>query len=991
MRTRRVGFAVLFLLAVGVTSASAQVRVVTGRVINAVSGDPIVSAQVSVVGTTISTVTAEDGSFTIPVPAGTVQLIVRRIGYRRSEVTVSAVTNNVQVSLEADALRLDEVVISGQATGIDRRNLPNAISTVSGEELRRVPAETIERFLQGRVAGANIQSNSGAPGGGLAVELRGVTSFIGRSPLYVIDGVVVSDQAIPSNINEVTDASGGSNPSLTQDNQVNRIVDINPADIESIEILKGASASAIYGSRASSGVVIITTRRGSPGRPQVNVSQRFGFFDLSNTLSRQYETAADVDATFGAGTAASFNFDPNFNLEQKLADRNALSFESSVSISGGDEDTRYFVSGLWKDDEGIVNNTGFEKQSIRMNLDQVLSDKFRLQVSTNIVHSLGERGISNNDNSGASPWFTLASTPRFADLTRQADGTYPVNPFERSNPAQTLDLLTNEEDVWRFIGSARAEWDVVQKTNTTLQFIGIAGVDRFSQKNELLFPPSLQFEDDDGLPGTSLLSNSDNENLNLSGNVVLQKSSSDGNLVSTTSAGVQYDTRDLNTARITTRNLLAGQANINQGSNVAVQELRQRVEDLGFYLQEEVLINDRLTLTAGVRADQSSANTDDSKLFYYPKAAAAYRFPVSSGLLDEFKIRAAYGESGNQPLFGQKFSPLEGRVNIQSILGLQLPAGVANQIVVTEIKPERQREFEVGFDATFSGGRANLEATAFFRKVTDLLLPRQLAPSSGFTQEIFNGGSMRVNGFEAALGLVPFQTVDFSWIFRSTFTLTRSNITDLPVPNFFPQNAGFGPDLGQFRIEQGQSATSIWGNIPDGAGGANLGKIDDSNPDFRVGFTNDVTFGAFNVFTLLDWQQGGAAVNLTGLLFDAGLNSEDCQVDLDQDPCLGSATNPGRLRTFGTNTAVYIESTTFLKMRELTVSWNLPQSFVRSVWGQLDNARLSLSARNVFTITDYTGFDPEVSNFGNQAIGRNIDVAPFPPSRSFWFGLDLGF
>jgi TonB-linked SusC/RagA family outer membrane protein len=991
MRTRKVGFALLFLLVAGATSAFAQTRVVTGRVTNATTNAPVVSAQITVGGTTITTVTDADGSFTVGVPVGTVQLIVRRIGFKRNTASVSASAGTVQITLEPDVLRLDEVVVTGQATGMERRNLPNAVSTVSGEDMAKVPAATIERFLQGRVAGANIQSNSGAPGGGIAVELRGVTSFIGRSPLYVLDGVIVSDDAIPSNVNEVTNAAGGSNPSLTQDNQVNRIVDINPADIETIEILKGASASAIYGSKASNGVVIITTRRGRPGAPQINVSQRFGFSDLAKNLTREFETAADVDAAFGAGTAAAFNFDPERNVEEALAGRNALSYESSVSVSGGDASTRYFVSGLWKDDEGIMPNTGFEKQSLRLNLDQTVSDRFRFQVSSNMVHTLGQRGVSNNDNTGTSPWFVLASTPRFVDLSQQADGSYPLNPFERSNPIQTMELMRNDEDVWRFIGSARVEADLVQSDRTTLQIIAVGGVDRFSQDNELLFPPDLQFEGDDGLPGTSLLSSTASENINVSGNVVLQTSTVDGNVISTTSAGVQYETRDLNTARITTRNILAGQANINQGSNIAVNEARNRVEDFGLYLQEEVLLNDRLMLTAGIRADQSSANTESDKLFFYPKGAASYRIPMNSGLLEEVKLRAAYGESGNQPLFGQQFSPLEGRVNIESILGLQVPAGINNQIVATDIEPERQREFEAGVDATFAAGRANLEATFFHKRVSDLLLSRQLSPSTGFTQEIFNGGKMRINGFEVALGLVPVQTNDVTWVLRSTFATNTSEITELPVPGFFPQNSGFGPDLGQFRIEEGQSATSIWGNIPDGAGGANLGKIGDSNPDFRAGLTSDITFGDFNVFGLLDWQKGGEAVNLTRLLFDAGNNSADCTNDPETDPCLGSATNPGRLRSFGTNTAVYLESTTFLKLRELTVSWALPQSFVSGVWGALDNARLSLSGRDLITVTDYSGFDPEVSNFGNQAIGRNIDVAPFPRSRSFWFGLDVGF
>jgi TonB-linked SusC/RagA family outer membrane protein len=958
-----------------------------------------VGAEVSVPNTNIRTFVADDGTFRLGIPTEAAQILIRRIGYKRYLITVPAGQNAVDAQLERDILQLEEVVVTGVATGIERRNLANAVATVSSDDVGRVPAASVEQAIAGKVAGADIQSNSGAPGGGIQVRLRGVTSInADAQPIYVVDGIILSDVAIPSNINDVTDATGGSNPALTQDNQVNRIADLNPNDIQSIEILKGASASAIYGSKASNGVIIIRTKRGRVGRPQINFSQQLGFRDLANTLTHEFGDATEVDQAFGAGTAAQYNFDPNRSWEQDLAGSNPLSFESSLGISGGNEDTQYFVSGLYRDEEGIMPNTGFDKQALRLNLDQALGDRLQVQVSTNLIRTLARRGISNNDNTGTSPWFAGASTPRFLDLNRQADGTFPDNPFERSNPIQTVSLLQNDEEVWRLIGSVRVEFDAVRSAQHYLRLIGSAGADRFSQKNELLFPPELQFEDDDGLPGTSLLSNTDNENLNLSGNIVYTYAPGSG-LSATTSAGVQFDTRDLNTSRVTTRNLLSGQSNITQGSVVAVDENRQRVEDLGFYVQEELLINDRLLLTAGVRADQTSSNTRDDKLFFYPKAAASYRFDFERGIFDGLKFRAAYGESGNQPFFGQKFSPLDGTTNIESILGFQVPPGgglLGSKVVVSDIQPERQREFEVGLDASLADGRGSVEATFYTRRVSDLLLDRQLAPSTGFIQETFNGGKLRVNGVEAAISIVPIQTAEVNWVFRSTFNLNRSKVTELPVPSFFPNNAGFGPNFGNFRIEEGKSATQLAGNLPcdefpgtEGcvAGGTFIGQVGEANPDFRASFTNDISWKNLNLFFLWDWQQGGDIVNLTRLLFDAGSNSKDCTYTGDPatDPCIA------RLSTFSTDLRVYIEEGTYLKLREITLSYDLPQSTVSALWGALRSARLKASARNWITITDYTGMDPEVSNFGNQAVGRNIDVAPYPRTRSFWFGFELGF
>lgn len=964
----------------GASNVFAQTRVITGNVSDALTNDPLSGVRVEALGTTTSTLTDADGNFNIGVPVTASELLIRRIGYRAVAVNLAGV-NDVQVQLQADIFRLEEIVVTGQATGIVRRNLANAVSTVSGTDLQRVPAASIEMALVGKVAGANIQQNSGSPGGGVQVELRGVSSINANAqPLYVIDGIIVSDVAIPSNTNAVTRAASGSNASSVQDGQVNRIVDINPHDIENIEILKGASASAIYGSKASNGVIIITTRRGRVGRPQIRLSQRFGTFRRSNSIGmRNFADAAAIDDAFGAGTSAGFT-NERFDLEELLAGRGALSTETSASVSGGTPTTRYFMSGLWKSDEGIMENTGFDKQSLRLNIDQDLGN-IRVAVSSNLIHTLARRGLTNNDNAGVSPYMVFAFTPNFVDLSQNADGTYPDNPFERSNPLQTLSLMTNIEDVWRFMGSARIEFDAMTSENSSLRFIGVGGVDRFSQNNELLFPRELQFEDDDGLPGTSLFTTSSNENINIGLNAIFNYSPVNGSMSSTSSFGLQYETRDLNIVRITARNIASGLGHINAGTNVQVFENRARVEDFGFFLQEELLLNDRFLLTAGLRADQSSTNSASDDIFVYPKAAASYRFDMD-GFFSGLKIRGAYGEAGNQPNAVARFTSYNATANIEGSPGLQVSGPIAD----SDLRPERQREFEFGVDIEFGDARATLEATAFTRTVSDLILTRTLAPSRGYTFETFNGGEMRVRGFEAALNLVAAQSPNMTWIVRTTFSLNRSKITNLPVPAFVPANAGFGTGLGAFFIEEGASATQIVGPQPDCASGRNFCRVGDSNPDFRASFINDLSFGSLNLFFLLDWQKGSDIINLTRLLFDAGGNS----IDYDDPGTDGNPLGLSRLIAFGVDGTTYLESASFLKMRELTLSWDIPESVFSSLWGAVDTARLTFSVRNVFTITNYSGIDPEVSNFGNQAVGRNIDVAPFPPSRSFWLGINLG-
>jgi TonB-dependent SusC/RagA subfamily outer membrane receptor len=260
------------LVLLGAGTARAQTRQITGTVLEAGTRAPIAAAQVFVKGTTIGTLTRENGSFTLQVPAAAATLMVRRIGYPKTEILVAATAPSVEIVLRRDALKLDQVIITGQATGISRRNLATSVATVSADEVTKVSAQSIENAFQGKIAGAQISQSTGAPGGGNRIRIRGISSILGSAqPLYVIDGVIVSDVAVGSGTNKVTKASGTAISVASQEAPVNRIADLNPNDIENVEVLKGSAASAIYGSKASGGVVIITTRRGNVGAPKFNL------------------------------------------------------------------------------------------------------------------------------------------------------------------------------------------------------------------------------------------------------------------------------------------------------------------------------------------------------------------------------------------------------------------------------------------------------------------------------------------------------------------------------------------------------------------------------------------------------------------------------------------------------------------------------------------------------------------------------------------------
>jgi len=973
MRPRLVWLALLGLFLLPRTGA-AQGRVLTGTVRDSATGAAIAGATVTVEGTRLGAYAKENGTFLLTnVPDSEVVILVRFIGYKRRTVQVPAEESTVDIAIVRDFLKLEEIVVTGQATGVAKQNLPNAVATVSADELVRAPAQTLESALQGKVPGAYIQQNGGAPGGGIQVNLRGISTINGGAdPLFVVDGIVVSNAAIPNGQNAVTAAAAGGNAS-NQDNAVNRIADLNPADIERIEILKGGSAAAIYGSKATNGVVIITTKRGQVGKPQFNFTQRFGFSQISRKLGqRVFNDSSEAFSVYDSSLVRAF-FVPGkrVDYEDLLYGRQGLSTETEGSVTGGTEQTRYFISGLVNNDKGIALNSGYKKQGLRVNLDQTLSSRVNLSVSTNLIHSQAERALSNNDNSGTSPGLVLPFTPSFFD-PRAQNGIYPVNPFERSNPLQTLALLKNDEDVWRALGTITARISLMTRETQRLNVTVIGGADYFSQRNNFLSPPELQFEPNDGQPGTVVLGKASNLSTNLAVNAAHNYTPASKKFDATTSVGVQYEDRELNATSNVARTLVSGQSSPDQAASRDVSEFINKVRDFGVFGQEELLLMDRrLLLTVGLRADRSSSNGNPDKYFAYPKAATSYRIIKPFGGVDEVKVRAAYGETGNQPVFGAKFTPdtsltTNGRVGTL----------VSQRLGDPNIRPERQKEIEAGFDAQIANGRAQLSFSVYQRRITDLLLEQTLAPSTGYSTRIFNsGGVLRNRGMEIGLQLVPAQSSALYWVFGTTFSLNRSKITSLPIPPF--QTGGFGTSLGVFQIEKGKSATQIIGLV-----NGQQEAIGDAYPDFQMGFSNDVEWKRFRLGMQWDWKQGGDVINLTRLLFDAGQNSAD-----KADGGLARVSKWG-----AGNTKVYLEDGSYFKMRELSLSYDLPERLVTAMFGGgARYTRLTLSGRNLIHFYGYSGYDPEVSNFGNQPIVRNIDVAPYPPSRSFFFSVDVGF
>ena len=980
-------FTALLGLALAGQSALAQGRQITGTVVEEGSSAPVASAQIQVRGTTTGVLTREDGTFTLRAPTGDVTLVVRRLGYPPVEAPVRASESTVRIVMRKDVLKLDQVVITGQATGISRRNLPTSIASVSAAEVTKVSAVSVDQALQGKIAGAQISTSTGAPGGGNRVRIRGISSILGSAqPLYVVDGVITSDVSIGNGTNRVTRAAGNAISAVTQENPVNRISDLNPNDVESVEVLKGSAASAIYGSKASGGVIIITTKRGQAGRPQFSLRTGGGTSQLAYRNGQRTFPSADAAAAISPVLRTLYQPGVVLDYEDLTYGETPFNKEGTLSVSGGSQDTRYFISGTGRHEGGIVRNTFANKFGLRINLDQRLSDRMELQIGTEVLRTVNDRGLFGNDNAGNSIAYTLTKIPSFLDLRKTADGKYPLNPFYNSNPLHTIDLIKNEEGVWRSISTARLTWDVWANSKQSLRFVGYGGADVLQQHNEVYSPPELQYEPLDGLPGTTTVSDGYNTQGNMNLNVVHEWRPF-SRWTATSQVGTQYERRKFGVSRGAALGLLGGLEVLTAGTQREVDENRLLTEDFGLFGQTEWLFNDRLLLTVGARADRSSNNGDPGKFFLFPKASASYRIPgLMPGTIDEIKLRAAYGETGNQPLYGQKFTALD----LSNISG-QGAFRIGTILAASDLRPERQRELEVGIDAAILGNKGTVDITAFQRDISDLLITRTLPPTSGYSSQISNGAEMQVRGFEAAVSVFPIQGPRLSWTSRVNFGMNRSEITKLPVPAFLLGSF----QVGAVKIEQGKSATQLYGNdtLPEPGrklypNGVLMG---DGNPDWTGGWSNEIKVGRFSAFALIDRQQGGMAANGTWRHYDLGQNSRDYDAPGPNGQKLGE----WRRATYLSVTRIYYQDASYTKLREVTVGYDIPNSLVQGLWSHVSNARLQASGRNLYWWTQFRGGDPEAENFGAGnvpgSVQRNRELAAFPASRSFWLNLSLEF
>ena len=980
---RLVGGVALMTGVMGATAPplSAQaVGTVRGRVVTAAGQVPLGAVQIRVEGTALGAMTREDGTYTLPnVPSGPATLSTQRIGYQRATRTVT-VTPGASVTadfeLQAAALSLEEVVVT--ATGEERRReIGNSIASVNAAAVAEEGTVTnVAELLTGRAAGVQVLPSSGTTGMGSRIRIRGSNSVsLSNEPIVFVDGVRISGDA-----GAISFETGGDAPS--------RLNDINPDEIENIEVIKGPSAATLYGTDAANGVIWITTKRGRAGETRWNAFTERGAVVDPYTYAASYRGIDEA-----GGPCRLFDVAAERCTQARVLSLNPLEEQAmspfrtgslaqyGLSVSGGQEALRYFISGDLQQEDGVLRSSALQRVNTRANVDAQLSPTINTSVSVGYLTSDLTLPMNGNYELG------LIGNGLASQGTPDLLGGWGFFPQEQ------LLAVDSRQNVDRFTGSVRLNWLPRDFLTGRLTI----GLDQVSRVDDQWFPtgqaPAWLGYD----AGARFVNRFQNSTYTLdaltSGRAQLSSA-----LTSETSVGVQYVRELLAGTLASGRQLVAGSRSISAAAETESSERTTENVKLGAFVQQQLGFRDRLFVTAAVRADDASAFGQNYDLIAYPKVSGSWVvseepfFPQLSAL-NSLRLRAAWGTSGLQPGTVDAlryFQPISVTTGGASVTGVTF-GGLGNPL----LKPERSSELEAGFDAQFWENRLALDFTYYNKRTNDALILRQLPPSLGVSTGRFeNLGSVRNSGVEAHVVARLVQTERASWDVTLNGALNENELLSLgegipPIIVSGVQRHVVGYPLGgywDFPITSFADA--------DGDGiiaqsevqvGEEVAFLGTPFPKQQLSIRNDVSlFGWLRVAALFDFRGGMRLHNNT----EAWRNGQNITRALN-DPSAPLAEQARAVASaFLGSDAGYIEDASFWKFRELSLTFGLPNRLLQRVGGR--EASLVLAGRNLGVWTDYTGIDPEVNQSG-QANFVTSDFMNQAPVRYFTARLNLAF
>lgn len=1007
-----------------------------GTVVDDITNQPIIGASINIKGTTHGVVTDSEGKFYFQTGQKfPYTLIVSYIGYKKLEIVVDK--NPVIIHLKEERQELDELVVVGYGTQ-KRKDITGSVASVPKANLSQVTSSA-DNLLRGAVAGVVVTQSSGRPGASSSVRIRGGNSITaGNEPLYVVDGILI--------YNDNANSSAGVSFAGAS---INVLSTINPGDIESIEVLKDASATAIYGSRGANGVVIITTKKGTKGQDNISYQGYFGFQNISKKLhlmnaSQWASLRNDVQASIGQ--APSFtpaqieDFKTSNNYDwQSAAFRSAAPVQNhQLSLSGGDERSRYAISAGYFDQEGIVLGSDFKRISLRINYEKNYSQNFKFGVNANYSNSVSN-GVGSNAAGGRNP-NPIASAVLTAPVVpvKNADGSYNVtsNPYATSvngyvpNPINDLENTINETKINRILTSLFGEYRLTKKLTAKVAVSG----DVINTKQNYYAPSNTSNgAGTKGLAsvGDRLVSSVLNENtLNYNTNF------GDNHKFSALAGyTLQYTQGEVVNAGSNTFVNDANTYNALQ-DGVAVKPYSDAFESVlkSWLARVNYSYKGKYNLTLSARADGSSRFGSESLWGYFPSAGFSWNitdeeFANNIKGVTEAKLRISAGTTGNQEIGNYLSLASMGSVNYA--FGGTLYTGLApTRLANPDLKWEKTDQYNVGLDLSLLDRKINFVFDVYYKKTNDLLISVPVPLTSGYASVLQNIGGVENKGIEIGLTTENLKTENFSWNSNIVFSANRNKVVSIGngVNQFFPVvpngsllqqqpvTVKVGLPLGTFwgyktnGIFQTQEEINTQPKInslantkvgdrkyvdTNGDGvitALDKGNLGTSQPKFVGSFSNSISYNDFDLNFSFQGSYGGKIFNALNQQLEISTLGTNAATTLEDR---WTTTNPSNeiprasSSPLGIVSERYVEDASFLRLKLITLGYTLPKSVSKKLGAK--SVKFYVSAENLITWTKYTGYDPEVSSYEQNNLYPGIDFGSYPNSKTFISGLNVTF
>lgn len=1016
----------LLLLIYGFTPFAVAQTTVSGTVRDLENNTGMPGVNVLVKGTSVGTVTNVDGQYTVNVPPGATTLVFSSVGYETTEEEING-RSTINIDLAPDLQSLSEVVVVGYGT-VKKSDLTGSVASIEGESVKEFPVASIDQGIQARAPGVQVTQASAAPGGGVSVRIRGSNSInSGSEPLYVVDGFPLYPD------NSAYGVGGSRQPS-------NIMATINPNDIESIEILKDASATSIYGSRGSNGVVLITTKRGKAGENRIEYDGSYSVQSIANKIEvlngREFATYLNTleQSQGGAPIYSQEEIDAIGEGTDWLDEvtRPGSINNHQLSFSGGNEKMRYAIVGNYFDNEGIIENTNFSRYGIRLNLDNnALNDRLIINSSWSFNRTNSNNAPTDQGGPGGIIITALGLDPSIP--VRNEDGTYALASYDGrflTNPLQELEFVTDQDVNNRILGNTGFTFKIVEGLN----FKTSIGADVLNASRTTFFPVANSRL---GRDRAGELTKANRNSINfLNENILSYNKRFNEDHSIDVVAGYTFQKEVNEGMSATNRGLSAAsvdQATLGGGTNIQIPFSERREWLLKSFLGRiNYNLMEKYLFTFSFRRDGSSRFGAANKWANFPSVALGWRIveesffqnsPLATAISD-LKLRTSWGITGNSEI--PVYNSLANLNEYNYVFGGNLVLGLADaRLGNPDLKWESTRMFNIGLDFSLLENKLNLTADYFYNNTEDLLLFVTIPSSLGFSSILKNSGALENKGFELSLNYIAIDHQDFRWDITGNISFLRNKITDLgsSTPFFSSSTSGHlgiegswveaGNPIGVWRgfrylglfqsqeeIDNNPSRSGDKPGYPRYQDTNEDGQITpddyviigDPNPDFTWGLNTTLNFRNFDLSLFLRGVQGNDVRNLQQSEIGDGVQKINQIASILSDswtPDNPSASRPviDGNRDFANSfrdSDYFIEDGSFLRIQNIALGYTLPVS------GFIRNARIYVSAQNPLIFTDYSGFDPEVNNRGQNNLNRGDDYDAYPRSRTFTVGVNLG-